>query len=84
MTLPVDSEIAAVLRKLAEKRAPTGTFCPSEAARVLSDNWRDLMPDVRRVAAAMEEIEATQGGVVVEPEAAKGPIRLRRAQPSQP
>ncbi|WP_308916445.1 DUF3253 domain-containing protein [Jannaschia sp. LMIT008] len=70
-----DAAIAAVLHALAAER--TGrTFCPSEAARRLApDEWRPLMDDVRRVAAA-EGLRATQGGAVVDVRTARGPIRL--------
>ena len=60
----------------------TGTMCPSEVARALSDDWRPLMPVVRSAAArlvASGDIEVTQGGSVVDIATARGPIRLRRA-----
>lgn len=69
-----DDRIADVLMALAQDRAPK-TFCPSEAARRLSDDWRPLMADVRRVAAGLP-LSATQGGRPVDPVAAQGPIRL--------
>lgn len=70
-----DDDIAAVLLDLAAER--TGTFCPSEAARRLADDWRPLMPDVRRVAATLPLV-ATQAGHPVDPLTATGPIRLAR------
>ena len=70
-----DDEIAAVLTALASKRGVGKTFCPSEAARTLSDDWRALMPDVRRVAAGLPLV-ATQKGHVVDVARARGPIRL--------
>lgn len=63
---------------LAHRRGAGASFCPSEAARALSDDWRTLMPDVRRVAAGLPLV-ATQKGAVVDPVAARGPIRLRLA-----
>lgn len=79
MTAPVsDADIAAVLRDLAEKRGPRKTFCPSEAARALAEDWRPLMPDIRRVAGEIG-LRATQGGRLVDPETATGPIRLSRS-----
>ena len=69
-----DDRIAAVLMTLARERAPR-SFCPSEAARRLSDDWRPLMADVRRVAQGLP-LQATQGGTRVDPVAARGPIRL--------
>ena len=74
---PTDTEIAAVLRALAEALGADKTFCPSEAARRLSDDWRALMPDVRRVAAEMH-LRGTQKGVEIDIITAQGPIRLSR------
>ena len=73
---PSDEQIAAALLDLAEARGPERSFCPSEAARTLHDDWRPLMPEVRRVAADLGLV-ATQKGVVVDGVTAAGPIRLR-------
>ena len=72
---PSDNAIADVLLDLAHQRGVGKTFCPSEAARRLSDDWRPLMPEVRRVAAQLD-LAATQRGAPVDPVTAKGPIRL--------
>ncbi|MEX3014278.1 DUF3253 domain-containing protein [Gymnodinialimonas hymeniacidonis] len=69
-----DALIAEVLLRLATERAGK-TFCPSEAARAVAEDWRPLMPDVRRVAAELG-LRATQRGVEVDPLTARGPIRL--------
>lgn len=74
-----DEEIAAVLMSLAHARGPGKSFCPSEAARRLSDDWRPLMADIRRVAAGLPLV-ATQKGVPVAPVQARGPIRLQLEQ----
>jgi hypothetical protein len=66
-----------VILDLALARGRGRSFCPSEAARILAEDWRSLMPEVREVAAGMPEIMATQGGVEVDPVTARGPIRLR-------
>ncbi|GAA1882713.1 DUF2256 and DUF3253 domain-containing protein [Lapillicoccus jejuensis] len=63
----------------------TGTICPSDAARAVGDedSWRDLMEPARRAArrlVAAGEVEVTQGGKVVDPSTAKGPIRIRRVR----
>nr|WP_091846621.1 DUF3253 domain-containing protein [Palleronia pelagia] len=71
-----DDEVAEVLMALARSRGPEKTFCPSEAARRLADDWRPLMDDVRRVAATLP-LRATQRGRPVDPVAARGPIRLQ-------
>ncbi len=73
--MPEDDRIADVLMDLAEARGPSKTFCPSEAARKLAQDWRPLMDGVRRVAATLPLV-TTQGGARVDPRSAKGPIRL--------
>ncbi|WP_428515130.1 DUF3253 domain-containing protein [Roseovarius sp.] len=74
-----DDEIAKTLMRLARERGAGKTFCPSEVARALSEDWRDLMPRVREVSAGLPLV-ATQKGVTVDPVAAKGPIRLGLAE----
>jgi hypothetical protein len=70
-----DDRIAEVLMDLAHRRGREASFCPSEAARARAADWRPLLPEVRRVAAALP-LRATQKGVAVDPAAAQGPIRL--------
>jgi len=70
-----DPAIADAILDLAHRRGAGKTFCPSEVARALAQDWRPLMPRVRAVAATLP-IEATQKGVPVDPLAAKGAIRL--------
>ena len=76
-----DALIADAIRDLAYRRGRGKTFCPSEVARALAVDWRPLMPDVRRVAYALDEIVATQKSALVDPLTAKGPIRLGLAAP---
>jgi hypothetical protein len=79
-----DAEIAAALADLAGRRGRGRTFCPSGAARALGGDWRALMPEVRRVAARMQEegeLQAYRGGAPVDPRAARGPIRLGLPRP---
>ena len=71
----------AILGLLA-RRAPGRTICPSEAARVLGgdEDFRPYMDPVRAAArelVARGELEVTQRGEVVDPDRARGPIRLR-------
>lgn len=72
---------------LLSKRDRGETICPSEAARLSrpsGDAWRELMEPARAAArrlVAKGLIEITQGGRVVDPSTAKGPIRLRRREP---
>lgn len=45
--------------------------------------WRELMEPARQAArrlVARDEVEITQGGHVVDPSTAKGPIRIRRVR----
>ena len=71
--------------ELLEHRAAGATICPSEAARAVDpDGWRDLMDDARAAARRLVdagEVEVTQGGAVVDPATARGPIRIRRRSP---
>ena len=70
-----DAEIEAKILELLNARE--GTICPSDAARALAEDWRPLMDPVRSVAREMDEIEITQKGRVVDPDTARGPLRLR-------
>lgn len=70
-----DATIEAALLDMAARRGAGKTFCPSEVARALADDWRPLMPEVRRVAAGLP-LRATQRGVAVDPLCARGPIRF--------
>lgn len=85
---PVDRELEVSIRSLLAGRAADATICPSEAARAVAgseidDAWRELMEPARRAArrlVAAGEVEITQGGTVVDPSTAKGPIRIRRVR----
>lgn len=70
-----DAEIADALMTLARERGIDRTFCPSEVARQLSDDWRPLMTEVRLVAGTLP-LTATQRGIEVDAVTARGPIRL--------
>lgn len=71
----------AAVRALLSTRTAGTTACPSEVARVLAPSqWRPLMQPVREAArrmAARGEVEWLQGGTVVDPARARGPVRLR-------
>ncbi|MEA9983994.1 MULTISPECIES: DUF2256 and DUF3253 domain-containing protein [Subtercola] len=70
------------IRSLLNSRAASSSICPSDVARATDpDGWRELMEPVRRAARRMVaagEVEITQGGSVVDPSTAKGPIRIRK------
>jgi hypothetical protein len=76
-----EQRIEERMRLLLARTAPGRTICPSDVARSLStDDWRPLMEPIRVVArrlVAAGEVEITQGGQVVDPSTAKGPIRIR-------
>lgn len=85
---PVDRALEESIRSLLAGRAGDASICPSEAARAVGgeneEAWRALMEPARRAArrlVAAGEVEITQGGRVVDPSTAKGPIRVRRARP---
>lgn len=79
-----DEQIAETILRLLDARAADSTICPSDAARALASDeatWRALMPEVRRIAAALVadgSLRVTQHGGDVDPLAARGPIRLGR------
>lgn len=72
------SSVREAILDLALRRGRGKSLCPSEVAKALEpEDWQALMPEVRRVAARMPEIMATQNGVEVDPVTARGPIRLQ-------
>jgi hypothetical protein len=67
---------------MARARGPSSSICPSDAARAVGgENWRDLMGQARDTArelARAGDVEITQGGEVLDPDATwRGPIRIR-------
>ena len=82
----VDRRLEAAILDLLARRATTATICPSDAARLVGGEdegeWRPLMEPAREAArrlVAAGEVEVTQGGRVVDPATARGPIRIRRS-----
>jgi hypothetical protein len=79
---PADADIRREIGALLDARGPGKTICPSDVARSLRDSgWRALMDPVRETAremAAEGELEVTQRGERVDPEAARGAIRYQR------
>jgi len=81
----VDEQLEQAILDLCRRRGSSGSICPSEAARAVGGNngdesWRDLMEPARmagRRLANAGAIEMTQKGGVVNPDTARGPIRLR-------
>lgn len=81
----VDRALERAIVTTLEARAAGTTMCPSEAARAVGgEAWRDEMEAARRAArrlVAAGRVEITQGGRVVDPDHARGPIRLRLRRP---
>jgi hypothetical protein len=83
----IDAALEDAILKLLDRRGAGRTICPSEAARLVSGSevqadWQPLMQPARSAArrlVAKGTIVITQGGRIVDPSTAKGPIRLRRA-----
>ena len=80
----VGRQLEATILELLASRAATSTICPSDAARAVGgDSWRHLMEPAREAArrlVAEGQVQITQGGSVVDPATAKGPIRIRRVR----
>ncbi len=82
MSEPTRADLRTAVLDLLAQRKPTSSICPSDVARrVRPDDWRPLMDPVRAAARDLVEsgeVEITQGGEVVDPDTARGPIRIRR------
>ncbi|MEU3459457.1 DUF3253 domain-containing protein [Streptomyces sp. NPDC006733] len=81
----LDQRLEREILQLLERRGPTATICPSDAARAVyagdDDGWRALMDPARRAAGrlvAAGQVEITQAGRPVDLTTARGPIRIRR------
>ena len=78
----VDTALEDAILQLLNARARDASICPSEAARAVGgESWQSLMEPARKAArrlVAQEKVQITQGGKVVDPSRAKGPIRIRR------
>jgi hypothetical protein len=76
-----DRALESAILELLARRGPGKTICPSDAARFHNPNdWQQLMEPTRAAArrlVAEGRIVITQKGKVVDPEHAKGAIRLR-------
>jgi hypothetical protein len=84
----MDERLEESIVRLLSQRAGGATICPSEAAReVFPVMWQEQMEASRQAArrlVARGWIEITQGGKVVDPSTAKGPIRLRKGREFPP
>ncbi|MDX1698879.1 MAG: DUF2256 and DUF3253 domain-containing protein [Thiohalobacterales bacterium] len=79
-----DRRLEQQLLAMVEQRAGRKTLCPSELARKLrpeGEDWRRLMEPRRMAARRLSHqgaVEILQAGHVIDPDAVRGPIRLRR------
>ena len=75
-----DRDIRESILEHVKQRGSEKTVCPSEVARAIGGaEWRDLMPQIRLVAAELVDeglIRVTRQGVDVDPYNPGGPIRL--------
>ncbi|MEQ8850472.1 MAG: DUF2256 and DUF3253 domain-containing protein [Phycisphaerales bacterium] len=78
-----DRALESAIVELLERRAAGASICPSEAARAVdADGWRGLLEPARMAArrlVAAGRVEITQKGRAVDPDTARGPIRIRWA-----
>lgn len=84
-----DAQLEIAICELLLERADGATICPSEAARRVmahgggaGERWRELLEPTRaagRRLAAAGAVVFTQAGEVVDPDAVRGAVRIRRA-----
>jgi hypothetical protein len=97
-TSRIRGSISEHLCRLLDSREAPKTICPSEVARAIpsgelhdigASSWRDLMPEIRHLAAEMRfrgDLEVLQKGNVLEGDLGEGlehvtgPIRLRKTK----
>ena len=75
-----EDAIAAAILSLVAARGPTRSISPTEAAQALAGEWRPLLGQVRRVAAALAttgQIEILRKGKPIAPAEMRGVVRLR-------
>jgi uncharacterized protein DUF3253 len=74
--------LAAATRALLRHRRPEATICPSDVARIVGGGgWRTILDDARSAIAGLRRsgtVRVTQKGQDVDPERARGPIRVAR------
>jgi hypothetical protein len=76
-----DDSLEQLIVDVLATRARGATVCPSEVARAAGEQgWRERMEPVREAARRLVSrglLDIVQGGQVVDPSTARGPIRLR-------
>jgi hypothetical protein len=80
----VDLRLEQAIKDLLSAQAHDASICPSEAARRVDPvGWEALREPARRAArrlVAAGEVDIVQGGRIVDPSTARGPVRVRRAR----
>ena len=78
----LDADLERALLEILAQRDRASTLCPSEASRrVRPDTWREILEDTRSAArrlAADGRVEIRSRGKRVDPDRARGPIRIGR------
>ena len=80
----IDRKLETELLALLAQRPANSSLCPSELARRLERDeprWRALLEPIRMAARRLYhkgQVEILQSGHPVDPDTARGPIRLRR------
>jgi hypothetical protein len=82
---PIDEQLERAILDLLEARPRDASICPSEAARSVVGPegfraWMQRTRDAARRLVGRGRVVFTQGGRVVDPSTARGPIRLRLAR----
>jgi hypothetical protein len=80
-----DHALEQTLLELTTERSGPGGVDPVEVARAVGgDTWKTLLERSREAARRLTAaglVEIVQGGRVVDPSSARGPIRVRRRRP---
>jgi hypothetical protein len=83
MIATVETEMEAMILRIAKERGVEKSLCPTDVARALAEDWRPLLFDIRAAAARLadrDQIEILRHGKPISPTALKGVIRLRLKQ----
>jgi hypothetical protein len=77
---PIRDNYETLILKELERRGASKTICPSDVLPAEQKQAKEIMEEVRKAArrlVAQGKIVIMQGGSIVDPSTAKGPIRLR-------
>ena len=86
---PIDRRLEAALLELLAQRPAQSCICPSDLARRLETEetgWRALLEPIRMAARRLchaGKVEMLQSGRRVDPDRARGPIRIRRSSSAE-